>query len=351
MKKITFFLIFILSISGVAFAAPITVNDSIETLVFDFPKESSKEWKEISRLHTVTERAYEYIPIDQQEGNWSELIAVHYFDRFSINKKAANSIDGFMEVYREQLAKSYPGNEVTFRIIEKNESDAIYEWILHKRYNSIRPQHEIVRAFLTKTGFHRIGVTHQDHEMSSVERGKWIKFLKEDVSIKTKQEVENTKCSSSKSENLVPLDLGPEFKDWKLINSSSDLGCITNIRVPPWLQEIHYAGEFLDVIFNPNAQSIPLEQLFKIEQKAIKTTGASKADFNIVKKSPKEIVYHYVCLFPKNKLIITGVCRSIVTEKGYFHMHYKRGLPFQPPKEEMLQWQERLEKIQVQEAQ
>jgi hypothetical protein len=347
MKKITFFLIFILSINGVAFATPITVNESIETLVFDFPKESSKEWKELTRIHTATERAYEYIPSDQEEGNWSELIAVQYFDRFSMNKKAANSVDGFIETYREQLAKSYPGNEVTFRIIEKNEFDAIYEWILHKRYNSIRPQHEIARAFLTNTGFHRIGITYQDHEMNRVERDKWIKFLKENVWIRTKQKVENAKCSSSKSENLVPLDLGPEFKDWKLINSSSEDGLIINIRVPPWLQEIHYAGEFLEVTFSPIAQSIPLDELFKIEQKAIKTTGASKADFNIIKKAPKEIVYHYACHFLKNKLIITGVCRSIVTEKGYFHMHYKRGLPFQPPKEEMFQWQERLEKIQV----
>lgn len=343
MKIITFFFIHFILITGAVFAASTSVNDSPETLVFELSKVDSRKWKEITHQQNVAEKIYEYIPFDQKEGNWSELISVQYFDKFSVNRKAICSVEGFIESYGQQLAKTYPANILTYKIIKKNESDVIYEWILHKTYLNIRPQHEVARAFLTKRGFHRIGVTYQDREMSVAERDKWIKFLKDNVSIKP--EIEKV----AKSVDHVPIELGPEFEGWKLIRYPLGDVHFMEIRVPPWLQNGDYINECLEVSFHLNAQ-IPIDEAFKIGKNAIEERSSGcKGDFNIVKKSLNEIVYHYTCPFPKDKLLITGVCRSIVTKKGYFYIHYKRGLPFQPPKEEMIEWQRRLEKIQIQE--
>lgn len=149
-----------------------------ETVILTLPDENYAGWKEIARGVSKKEGVIECIPVSQEVENWSELISIQYKDRADINREAARSIEAAVDCLRKTTVAAYPGNKVTWTILEKNKSDILYEWILHESYQNIPPQHELARAFLTEQGLHRVGFVRQNREMSAEEREKWIKSLR-----------------------------------------------------------------------------------------------------------------------------------------------------------------------------
>ena len=115
-----------------------TYNDHLppETIVLKSLNNSYAKWKEISRYVTEKEGMIECIPPDQQIANWSELICIQYFDKSSIKNQASTSVHDIVELFRKSTLAAYPGNKVTWNLIEKNKSDVIYEWILHKPFKN-----------------------------------------------------------------------------------------------------------------------------------------------------------------------------------------------------------------------
>jgi hypothetical protein len=171
-----------------------------ETAVLILPNHRNSNWNEISRIVTDQEGMVERIPFYQTSKNWSQLICVQYVSISKNNENIMTSIENILDALREEMVSSYP-EHITWKILEKNKNDILYEWILQK-HDDIPTEHEIARGFLTKTGFHRVGFTRKNAEMSPAEREKWIKLLKESTSVVSYQQAINI----SKGFSLVDLE-------------------------------------------------------------------------------------------------------------------------------------------------
>jgi hypothetical protein len=182
MKSVStkFLAIFLLLLSETEYA--FGYHPSTETIIFNPPADYSMHLKELIReivLGKGIERSkidyglVERIPLDQNKHRWSLMISMQYFDRSSWDEHA--SIEDFVKLCEKSARDRYPGNEVTWKIIEKNKNDIIYEWILHKTYLLIPPQHEVVRAFLTDKGLHRFACVRQYNEMDKDEKERCLK--------------------------------------------------------------------------------------------------------------------------------------------------------------------------------
>lgn len=319
-----------------------------EMIVLKLSPDLDRGWKEISRYVTEKEGAVECIPSNQHIVNWSELIAIQYFDKSFMNQKATSSIEDAVDLIRETTIDSYPWNKVTWKIVEKNKSDLIYEWILHKPFKSVPPQHVVVRAFLTDTGFHSIGFTRRNKEMTSDERGKWIKTLRDSVFIVSLEEAKNMANGLSIVNKLKDsLNLGVAFKNWKVVGSDMfQNGHAKVTRVPPSYTEGHIV-ECLEVTTMPTYCPSSVDQLLEAEKRAIQEMACTTVEFSILKKSsPTEIIYSFV--YPQGHFKITGVVRTFLADQGYYSIIYKRRLPNVLKPKEILQWKERLEAIKVQ---
>jgi hypothetical protein len=136
-------------------------------------------WKEISQQCTKKEGFLECIPPDQALENWSEMLSTHYVTRSELDEEKSSSVQNLLDSFRKAKLSSYPGSKVSWQIIEKNEDNAMYEWILHEQHEDIPPQHEIVRMFLTKGFLHRVGFTKRQVQMSPKEREQRLTILKQ----------------------------------------------------------------------------------------------------------------------------------------------------------------------------
>ncbi len=170
-------------VHGMIYADTHVNSNPPETIVMTISNDDNLHWKEISRVITDEECLVERIPHDQDEKNWSELITIQYFSKAVINKEIRDSIERVVNQLKNVTLARYPKDTVVWRVIEKNKDDVLFEWILTKPYKNSRPQHEICRAFLTPTSFHRIGVTKKYKEMNQEERNQWIKALRESTEI------------------------------------------------------------------------------------------------------------------------------------------------------------------------
>lgn len=317
-----------------------------EVIVLNLPN-SHTNWKEISRYVTEKEGLVEYIPLDQQKANWSELICFQYLDKSSMKPKVRDSIVDILELLQENKLNSYPGNKVTWRIIEKNKADAIYEWILHKPYKNIAPEHEIARAFLTDTGLNRIGFSRKNREMSSDEREQCIKLLKDSVSLVSIKEGHRSVQGLSMVDRLKDsLHLGEAFGRWKVLTTYGfENGYTMVIHVPPSFNG-GYVAECLEVTTMPNIyEASTMDRLFEIEKESIQKKSTQKIKFRLLKQADKEVIYSFA--YPQDNLQVTGVARSFLSAQGYYSISYKRGLASELKPEEVQIWKAKLEAIKI----
>ena len=315
----------------------------LETAILKFPDNSEGNWKEITRYVNKVEGVVETIPLDQTLSNWSESICVQYIDVLEGNKKAPHSLANLLKRVRMGSIARHLGNEVTWNILEDNKDDIIYEWILQKPYKDTPAEHEISRAFLTKTGFHRIGFTRRYGQMDPKEREKWIKLLRENVSVIAFEEGDNSEGLSLVSKLKDYVVLGPNFQNWSMINTFSSEYGVTNICYNPSTQVDQKISENLDFIIMPNTRDLSFDQFFAMEKKFIQDGAQKKIEFRVLEESPSEVIYTYSCR--ADHLQRNAVVRATLTDYGYYSINYYRNLDGHMNEEEILNWKEKLKSI------
>ena len=346
-KKISLlFTSMLLFAHGIAYALTSVDHPPLETIVLELPNGSYADWKEIVRSVNEKEGMVERIPLNQTANNWSELIGMQHYSISDWDKSLVISIKDIVDHMEKTTRSAYPGNKVTWRILEKNESDIIYEWILHKGYKNVPPQHEIVRAFLTKNCFHRIAFAKRYSEMSVVEREKWIKLLRESVTVVPIESAINNSNGFSMAENFKDsVDLGATFQDWSTTNTCVlENGYTLVCHIPP-SQKTSYITECLEVTTMPNFHECCLDQFFEIERKIIQNSSPKKVRFQMLKQSPSEVIYCYS--HPADHLVLTVIVRTFLANQGYYSISYRRGLPAKMKQAKISQWQRKLETIKI----
>lgn len=317
-----------------------------EVAVLTLPELEDVSWKEISRYVTKNEGLVERIPIDQSVKDWKNLICSQFYDRSVFDKKGKKSIEEVVESIRMSTIASYPGNKITWKILERGKDVLIYEWILHEAYEHIPPQHEVSRVSLTKTGFHRIGYTQKNVAMKSEERQKWINLLKDSYSIVSVDEAKHIKNGLSIVNKFrESLNLGEMFNGWKSVDSVIFDDGMTIETLIPSSQKKSLITESLDVLTMPSIAGATVNQYFENEQEILWKTISNEIKFEILKKTADELIYSYS--YSDLGLRFTTVARVITTDLGFYSLYYKRGLKKGLHEEEILKWKEWLEAAQV----
>lgn len=342
--------LFILTSKVTAFASSDTDHPPAEAIVLKLSKEEYANWQEAYRQVKAKKGTVQYVsqlPIAQKD---PDAIEIEFHALKSLDKKSAHSIEKIVERVQKTIYSDFKKNNVQWKIIENRPNDIIYEWISSKPSKKMPPQHQIARSFLTHTGWHQIVVTHPNGEMSPADREKWINTLKESASVAPYDEAAKTTQSLSMAERTMnSLDLGETFQDWKTVSTYlSDTGYTLACRIPPGHSE-SLITECLELATMPNLNNnASLQKLFEIEKESVSKSSPTKVNFDILKKSPTEVIYSYSC--PRNSLCLTGVVRSFITDRGYYSISYRRGLDKEMKKDEILQAKDRLETIKVREG-
>ncbi len=317
-----------------------------ETSILELSDNSQAGWKEIARKVSEKRGLVELIPVQQTTKDWSELIRIQYFCRSEWKGAEIKSINHILDRIRETTLSLFPGSKVTWKIIERNKNSVIYEWILHRPYENTSPQHEIVRCFFTKHGYHSLSFTRKNAVMSSSERKNWIKQLRESSSIVPMQKINNISRGLSMADRLKDsLDLGAVFQDWKELHTYvMDNGYTLVCRIPS-TQTGGVVSECLEVITMPNIYGLPLEDFYEIDRNRVQENSPAIIKFDVLKNSPTEIIYSYS--HPRDDLHRSVVTKALMTNLGYYSINYIRGLPSALTKEEVHQWKDRLDLIKI----
>lgn len=350
--KIIFMLLSSKIVYGSMLPAPFFVKSQpLETIVIQLPSEDQREWKELSRMVTQPECMVEYIPSDQKVGQWSELIALQYFSKSRLSRRETSSIDEVVALIKDSTFKAYPGKKVTWTIIERNATDIIYEWILHTPYKKIPPQHELVRIFMRDEGIHRIGFTRQHDPMSPDERDKWIDILKNNISLQSLDKVSETNHTLSLAYYYGTLfRLDPFFNDWEITQSESlNSGLSSTLMKPPALKdpqryeslELKFICEPL-IRFGGSFEKQISDQKYNLELRA-----GYPIEIHWLKKSPQEAIVHFVVPFNLQVPQMDAIERYVVNESGGYMIKYHREGLCRLKTEEIHDWKERLEKINI----
>lgn len=314
-----------------------------EIIVLKLHDNNYRHWREICRNVTEKDGCIEYIPTVQTPENWSELIAIQYKDLSALFKgNNIWSLEEILSLLKKTTQNYYPGAKVTWNIIEKNKNSIIYEWILHKPYKKVPPQHEIARAFLTETGFHRIGFTRRNREMTPDEQNKWIKLFRESAMVVSLEEAIHNKGLSMADKVKDTLDIKSAFPDWEVLLSHSLPQGYSSTCFVPSSQKESYITEGLEVITMPDSHA-SIELIFEGEKQSIQKKFSEEIKYDILKQSLTEWIYSYS--HPRDLLRVTSVTRAFITDQGYYSVSYKFCQPTDLDREKILYWKERLETI------
>jgi hypothetical protein len=333
--------VFMLLTQGKAYAIALVERPPSKSIVLKLPNNGHANWKEVARSVTKKEGIVERIPLDQTPQNWSELISIQYSE-----KSKSDSLESILGRMRDRTFATYADKRGTWQVIENNQQDCIYEWILHEPHEDGPPYHEIVRMFTTEFGIHRIGFTRQNAEIDTDEREKWIQLFKKSTSLVSFEDAASASDGLSMADKFKDsLNLGPIFQDWQVHHTySMDNGWTQNCRIPS-SQDGYYITECLEVTTMPVLDTNSVDQLFTIEKDQVRKDCMRNVKFHILKKTPNEIIYYYS--HPKDLLQLTGVVRTVFSHRGYYSITYKRGLEAEMKKADILQWAKQLQRIEV----
>ena len=345
-NKFLILVLFIMSFSNTGFCAEFTCKMPKETAVLQLPDHSESNWKEIARYVSAKDGVIEVIPLNQNIQNWSELIAVQYGSSAEWDK-AICDLEYIVEHLRKETLSSYPKGTASWQIIEKDNEGIIYEWSLNEPYNDIPIQHEVARAFLTPSGFHRVGFTRKNNSMSPEERAKWIQILRENTSVVLFHDASSIEGISMVERLKDSVSVGTHFCDWKKLNPVSfETGFCSACYIPPTQWACSYVTECLEIHTSPNVKLAPLSTFFEIEKICVQNKTSQEMKFHILEQSPNEIIYFYC--HPQGLLHLNAVVRVFLTDYGYYSISHKKELvESQIQEEEMRSWMEKLKTIHV----
>lgn len=317
MKYRLFLLMVLFLLNGTSFALEI---HPAETMVLQFPDKSEGKWREFARHADNKSSMIEVIPVNQTNQTWSDLICIQYISKSNME---ATSLKQMMNNICYTIESSCPESEVKWKIIEENEDSILYEWTLDDPINNCPFECEIARAVWTGKGFHRIGFNKRHRPITREERSKWIKLLKENVSILPASEANHVRGLSLVEKVKKSISLGGHFADWRVkYNKINDQGVSIFGYVPREQSDTDVLRESLDITTTSNIHGLSLNEQFQREKKAHRESADKILAFHVLDKSSNEITYTFS--HPHEKHYLHMVVRSIVTDHACYSFCYRK---------------------------
>lgn len=159
-------------LSAILLITSLEANTPTETAIFELEQVYHENWKRISREVNEKKGYAEFIPSWQSPNDWSERISIMFGESY-LDYKSKDSMNELINNVRELSYRTFPNCEAYWNLLEQNENDFTYEWILLTPYKHHAPQHEVARIFLTEKYIHRVGIIRNKYEMSREEVNQW----------------------------------------------------------------------------------------------------------------------------------------------------------------------------------
>ena len=329
------------------YSTQFTEDFPLETVILNPQTGTQKGWKEISRSINKNEVMIELIPETQDTRNWSELIAFQYFSKKTIDK-AANTVENIISRLKDTTLTSYPGGKVSWNIVEKSDNDFIYEWKIQEKYKHLPSQYEMARGFLTKKGFHRVGITVRGKQPTPQEKETWLKALRESADVVSLQTATDSFHGLSMVERIRDsFDIHEKLPDWTVANMFyyPSMECSLVAWIPPSQVGLLYIDECIEIFSIPANSQMTTDGMLEIQKSFAQKHSVEEIDFEVLKQTPTEIIY--ISSYPKDHLLCNLVVRGLLFDQTYYTVSYMRGLTEKLSEEEILKWKNKLETLEI----
>lgn len=353
MKKISIYLTIILSLCLLSSAHSICFIEGTppETFSLRLPENLEKNWRDISWNVDKNSAIVEKVPVGQTVEDWTDLICIQYIN-FSAyeDTESYQSVDHMIDTLYTRSYRNYPSEINTWKLIEKSENEFIYETILHEEYNNVPMQHDISRLILTDYGTQRIAYTKKNSLMTPDERDMWIDILKNNAQLVPFEDFKKSDEISMVDQTRTSYTFSNHFMDWSYLhNMPFDNGFVISAYLPNEMIGVEYVTECLEVMTCPVLVEKTINDFFEAEKANVFSKGKTKVRLKVIKKKEKEIYFYYS--YPKDHLRLNSVVRMVLTDKGYYSMHYKLGLDHDMHYDDIVKWAKILKTIEIEAAQ
>ncbi len=154
-----------------------------QTALVQLPNQTEMNWKKFFFNESENFWIVEYIPISQDDQNFSDLVVIQY-NQFDPTTLSVDSYEQNCEFMCQQLVSTYPEFNIGIKTLDKYEDGMIQELIIINCFEENIVEHTISRIFLTPSGgVHRVAFTKKNAPISAKETQKWLHILKENTSI------------------------------------------------------------------------------------------------------------------------------------------------------------------------
>lgn len=316
--------------SAEGFTAPfkkVTYTPS-ETIALQF--DEVDQWKQISKYTDENDAFVEFVPMDQTKKNWSQLVAIQFFSNSDTEPPLIETIVfSILNAFKEERSQN-----VTMKIINKNETDILFEWISID-FQGNPCGYNLAKIFLTKRGSHRIEFIKKGGMLTDKEKEKWIQLFNESTfpcSIKKAQELH---CLSLTNRLKNKVKLGPVFDNWSIKENffyNNGSTCIVRYPEDPSMNLITY--------LNPTAIEPTIDKWLTAEKEKLKNPT-----FKVLKKDSHDAIYSYMENNDETRVVY--VVKGHLSDKGHYSFNLQQVLKDPLQKVEIEKWMDCLDKCGI----
>ncbi len=299
-------------------------------------------WETLSRDISYRAGLVELVPQGQNHDNWTEMLTFQFQNWSELGLTGEEvSLDVFLDCLKTSALSAYPEGVVSWKIIEKTSDGVIYEWILPKEHEGVIPEHDIARAFITPTAFHRIAITQRGSVMSDSEREKAISQLRGGGVLPT------DKARRLFDQSIVgwvhEFEGGGFFKDWEPFQSQRSCNATqVDLYIPPMTDGSYIEG--LEVTMRPDTGE-ELCELFEMEKKDVQKRLNRQMQFHTLASSDDEVTFY--CSYPSQRSVMNQIIRMAFSNGRFYQLNMKREADEPISKGGMKYWEEKLKTIEL----
>jgi hypothetical protein len=133
----------------------------------------TRQWQEAYYAEDAGQALAEFILVGETIDTWSELFSIHFFENGYTNIGIENYV-----VSMEQTLRASITGDITFRVVELTDSEAVYEFTVANDPNEL-DQHEVARILTYNNHLFLIRYTILGPPMDGAYKTEWINRLKQ----------------------------------------------------------------------------------------------------------------------------------------------------------------------------
>jgi len=145
-----------------------------ELYIVNLPDDARITWKIGAYQKKNCEYIFEYIPLNEEIGSWSQILTVSFVSNQTLNEESKTAL-GAMASMKRKLA-NYFDDRFELNVLQRAENDVVYESFIPGDEN-LGAEFDIVRLIKTSNGLHRISYARKGVDIEEDEKRKFLRII------------------------------------------------------------------------------------------------------------------------------------------------------------------------------